>query len=519
MAASSQRTISLGQLFQAANNHKLPGIVTLIAVFGMVVAVWVLLPRKYGSEGRLFVQIGRANLGLNNAPDDSRGISIQDTRETEILSVAELIKSYDLLGAVVDEIGSARILANSWMFPDIDGLRRRFTGGPASGDSLGEYSSAEYDRLRTRERAIELLEREIDVWSEKKTSVISVYCTAATPPLAQQVVDLVMEKAREKHVAIHSASRSRNFFDRELERQQEELASAEKALAEFRTGHKILSIEQARNILDGVIEKLENQRVDVDVDLDQSLARIGELSEQLRQVSKQLEMPTRGLQSESTEGAHIRLYERIGEKARLRAKYSSEHPKISEIDAEIEALQTEIAALPIVREESALVQNPVYEQLKVELALEESRARSLEGRRDEVETKYGGAMEELTRLNGLELQSAALQRAIDVASQEFSIYARKRGEARVVDQLDQHSISDVVIAQPASLVLKRQSPKGSVMLPIGFAFAGFAALFVTLLADRKNLSGLSTPEEVEEALQIPVLVSIPRVHSSRLPVH
>lgn len=519
MAASSQRTITLGQLFVSLRRHRLAGVFTFLVVFGLVVAAWAILPRKYGSEGQLFVQIGRAQLGLNYTPDDSRSVSIQDTRETEILSVAQLIKSNDLLGDVVDEIGAEAILAGSLdIGVDLDWLRKQFGGTVVASNPEDEIGRDEYERLRTRERAIERLDNNLDVWSEKKTSVITVYCYAASPRLAQQIVESIMTRAQAKHVEIHSAHRSRNFFDRELERQSTELAAAEKALADFRNEHKFLSIDQARGILHGVIEKLENQRVDVDVDLDQSLARIEELSEQARQVSRQLEMPTTGLQSESTEGAHIRLYERIAEQARLRAKYTAEHPKVGEIDAEIESLRAEIAALPRIREQSEFVQNPVYEQLTVELALEQSRATSLERRLQEVQQKFADAQQEMARLNNLELESAQLQRAIEVASQEFGIYARRRGEAKVVDQLDQHAISDVVISQPASLVLKRQSPKGSVMLPLGLAFAGLASLFVMLVADRKNLTGLSTPEDVEETLQLPVLISIPRVHSSRVSV-
>jgi uncharacterized protein involved in exopolysaccharide biosynthesis len=163
-----------------------------------------------------------------------------------------------------------------------------------------------------------------------------------------------------------------------------------------------------------------------------------------------------------------------------------------------------------------MIQNPVYEQLTVELALEESQARSLESRQQEVEAKFSEAHQQLTALNLLEAESASLERRVEVARQEFDIYARKRGEARVIDELGQHAISDVVVSQPASLQLRKHSPRGSIILPIGLAFAAFAALLAVLIADRKNLIGFSSPAEIEEALNIPVLATIPRVHSSRV---
>ncbi len=520
MSDSTQRTISIPQLSRAVANHKLLASVTFLTVFGLVVAAWLFVPRKYGSEGRLFVQVGRGQLGLNTSTDSSRALSIQDTRETEIRSVAELVKSQDLLGAVVDEVDPDNILVNSWLSPvGLDGLKQRLLGSASPDVRDDQMAPDEYERLRRREMAIEQLSSDLEIVSEKKTSVISIYCTAATPRLARRIVELVMEKVPEKHVEIHSARRSMDFFDREFQRQQTELAGAEAALAAFRNQHGFLSIAQARGTLNGVVEKLENQRVDINVDLSQSLSRVAELAAQADSVNHQLEMPTKGLESTSTEGAQTQLYARIGEKARLRAKYKPGHPKLEEINAEIESLQKEIAALPQDRQVFAMVQNPVFEKLAVELALEESRAKSLERRLEQIEAEHAGAVTRLIELNQLELQAAKFQRDIDVAKQDFAIYATKRGEARVVDQLDRQAISDVVIAQPASLLLKPHSPKGSVMLPLGMMFALLASLLVALLADRKQLVGMSTAEQVEDAVDIPVLVSIPRVHSSRVRVN
>ena len=227
-------------------------------------------------------------------------------------------------------------------------------------------------------------------------------------------------------------------------------------------------------------------------------------------------MPRFGMERSSTESAEQQLNSRLAEKARLLSKYSDSHPKIPEINAEILRLQKIVGEMPTEREESSKVRNPVFEELQVALLTERSRAESLRQRLVHVGEKHQEAALRLVELNHLETVAARHQRKVTVARNEFEMYAKKRGEARVIDQLDKEAISDVVIAQTASLNLKKHSPRGSIMLPLGFVFATLCGLMASVFAERKNLIGLTSPEEIETALDIPVLVTIPRVHSSRV---
>lgn len=506
MAYSSDRTISIEQLFESVNRHRYLGALVFLLVFGTVAAAWYLLPREYGSEGRLFVQLGRANHGTTATANNNAGaVSIQDTRETEIRSVAEIIKSETVLGQVVDTVGADDILMNSIQLP---------IGG--GGGTIDGFTAGEYKALRKRERAIKKLSNDLNVFIEKKTSVISVYCTAGTPTLAQEVVKQIMLAVQQSHVQVHSAKRSRDFFDREYERQQLVVADAETELQEFRDTNQFLSVQNARETLNGVIDKLENQMVDVSVDLNQSSAMIIELERQSKDIQRELIMPQSGIESISTAGAQQQLNERRGEKARLLAKYSASNQKVIEINKEIERLERVVLSLPTDVTQSGKMQNPVYEELMVTLVTERSRAKSLESRLQQVEIKHRDALERLVKLNRLETESARCQRKINVAQQELSMYAKKKSEAKIIDRLDNEAISDVVIAQAASLQLKKHSPRGSVMFPLGFIFANLCGLFAAIFADRRRLTGPTTPEEIEDALDIPVLVTIPRVHSSRV---
>ena len=107
--------ITVSQVVGALLRHKIKSIIVFLLVMMFAVAVFVVWPRKFGSEGRLFVQLGRNNSGLNST-GGSQSVSIQDSRETEILSVAEIAKSRAVIEAVVDEIGPEQILESPFKF-------------------------------------------------------------------------------------------------------------------------------------------------------------------------------------------------------------------------------------------------------------------------------------------------------------------------------------------------------------------------------------------------------------------
>jgi uncharacterized protein involved in exopolysaccharide biosynthesis len=508
MAFSSDRTISIQQLATAVKRHKMAGLLTFLVVMVAVVAAWQCLPRKYGSEGRMVVRLGRANLDMNATADSARMVSIQDTRETGIRSVMDLVNSQAVLGRVVDSVGPRQILENTIELP----LPQRPV---AEGAGAAGLSDKEYRQHRLREKAIKRLASELQVTSEKNSANIEIFCTGATPRLAQQIVDEVMKNVQQTHVQVHAVNRSRSHFDRELAAREAELTRCQAALEEFATKHGFLSVDDARTTLNRVIDKLENDLVDTSVNLRQSQAMVAEMKRQASAIEVEFEMPRTGMEKQVTAEAQQQLYQRIAEKARLLASYNESHPKIVQINSEIERLRQEVGEMPEERVEQATV-HPVYEQLKVALVKESAMVQALQERLGQIHQKLAEKRERLAGLNALKTESMGLQRQIDVAQIAFDNYARKSNEARMADELDKEEISDIVIQQPATLVLRKVSPRGSVMLPVGFLFATACGLLVAIFADRKNLLALSTPEEIEEALDIPVLASIPRVRASRV---
>ncbi len=507
MSLTVEKTISIEQLMQAVGRHKLLGVFVFALVFAAFVSAWLFLPREYGSEGRMVVRVGRSNLSINATPEAASMVSIQDTRETEILSVMDLIQSHAVLAQVVDAIGPEKILANEMEIP-LSFFNRE-------SEKPVDPTAIQYAVARKREKAIKRLSGELVVASEKRSPNISVFCTGASPELAQEIVDELMSTTQDVHVQVHSVDRSRSMFDRELEQKESELKMAQQELEKFASENGFLSIDEARQTLNGVIDKLENDLVNTRVNLKQSIAMVAEFEKQASSIDAEFDLPRMGMEKAATAGAQGTLYERIAEKARLMARYKEGHPKINEINDEISRLRKDVGELEEDRMEFAKIRNPVYEQLQVALIKETANAEALQGRLQQIEIALGDKAHHLSNLNRLKTEASFLERKIGLAQTTFDSYAKKRNEARMVDQLEKEDISDVVIQQPATLMFRKVSPKGSVILSAGLLFAIACGLLATLFADRKQLLQTASPEEIAESLDVPILAALPRTTVSR----
>ena len=203
------------------------------------------------------------------------------------------------------------------------------------------------------------------------------------------------------------------------------------------------------------------------------------------------------------------------ERERLRQAYTEKNARLQRVIAQINALERELRGQAKVRTESTLAPNPVYQDL--ETAYLEARA-TVAGNRARLAGLNRGkkeATKRLKQLNDAEVLASEKLRKVAVAEQYLAIYTQPRGESKAMGALDARNISDVKVAQDPTLTLKHVNPKASLVLPMGFLCGLLAALGLSLFLDRNHLSATLNESDVEQALDLPVLVTLPRVYSSR----
>lgn len=500
--------LTISQILGALNRHRFQAFATWLLVMVLVTAAFLVWPRKYGSEGAIYVKMGRNNAGITPGSGVA-GVTVQDTRETEIRSVVEIIKSSAVIEAVVDEVGAETILDSrtSRFLPDLSLPSFLSSGGAGVGD--------DYEMLKERGRAIRQLSKSMTVEAEKHTSIVSVFVKASSPRLAQRIVTAVLEHTNDVYLKIHAAEASKDFFEEEVTKQKLLVEKAEDELANYRNSINVISVESERETVQAALAALNTDLINAETNLLESNERLEKLTEVLAKTEAQIAVPTSGVERLSYEDSRTELFKLEAERERLSATYERTHPEVKRVEQTLLRLKESLEAMTEDRTESVMESNPVFEQMQVDFLRAKVNQRAAEARFQGLKQMQEKALAKLPALNQAANTSQKMQREIEIANRDLFVFSPKRGEARIMSALDLQSISGLTTHVDATLRVKHISPRGSLIIPLGFIAGLLAALGVVLFLERNHLSGTFNEGEVEQILDLPVLVTLPRVYSSR----
>jgi len=510
MSNEIDNTVTFPRLASAIWNYRYRAAFVFTILIIATVAIYIVVPRKYGSEGKIFVQLGRGSIGIDPTATTAGTISLNESRETEIKSIVEIMRSRELAEMVANEIGPERILESEWKLPEF--LSPSALKDAISGDTRDKDIA--YEKRKQLDEAVKHLMGEVKIDAEKKTTVIYVWATSRSPELARDIVDAYLKNYQTKHLEINRNERSFDFFDSQYKKQETKLAEAQKALSEYRNQNGVLSIEGARSLLQTKIDKLQLQILEVESQVAASKARVAAFDTQLAQIEQSIEIRSVTGRRSSTELMRDRLSQLTIERLELAGKLPPDHPKLIAVETKLAEAEEFYSKMPQDNDDVTTEVNPNFLAVKATRLNESAALEGYEEQLKSLKTNLAIANVDLEALNGKELVFEQLQRDIDTNSSAFLAYAGKRAEAQVLHELDATSISNVKIWQPAKLILKHTSPRGSIVLPLGACFSLMAAFLVAFLAEMRKSRKLDS-RNVARQLDLPVLIDIPRVAPSQ----
>ena len=103
-----------------------------------------------------------------------------------------------------------------------------------------------------------------------------------------------------------------------------------------------------------------------------------------------------------------------------------------------------------------------------------------------------------------------LENQLDVDQENYRLYLKKFEESRISNAMDAEKIANVSVLERAIPPLKPVSPKVRLNLALGVFLGMFGGLFLAFFMEYLDDS-LDRPEDVEQHLKLPVLVSIPEL--------
>ena len=491
------RTPTLRDIIAPVFRHQRLVALSFAGIFFGAAVGGLLTSKQYRAQMKIFVNVERADPVVTSDRNSSPPLS-RDVSEEALNSEVELLKSRDLLEKVVLACGLHQLTQESlWarLFPS------------------AEVSKPDppFDNEQRVPQAVQALAQGLQVEPLKKTNLIRASYESTDPKLAARVLTSLADLYLEKHVAVHRPPGAFGFFQQETGRYENELSAAEARLADF---------NRTSGVVDAHFEKgMTLQRLaEFDVTLHSTQSAITETEKRIAELEAQRStMQPRVTTSMQTTYNPVlpqlksTLLSLELKRTELLAKFAPTYRPVQEVEQQI--AQTR-AALSDAQQEPARGEttdrDPTYEWLRAESAKSRTELAALQARAiatAQTVQSYDARVREIDQ-KGTVQQS--LIRSVKTAEENYLLYLRKQGEARISDALDRQGIVNVAIAEAATVPSFPSSPGWSLSLVVGFFLASFISVASAYAADYFDPS-FRTPAELQTYLRIPVLAATPKM--------
>lgn len=441
------------------------------------------------------------------------------SRENEVKSEIEILKSQELVEKVVDAIGPAAVLEppeetvqgnNGVAGAKADALFRfRKTLRGACKEVTGLLKHLSLNPLSDRDVAILKVMKNLEIDPLKNSDVIALAYETKGRGLARETLEKLVGFYLDKHIIVRRTAGSYQFFDQQTGQFRNSLARAEEDLRQLKNQTGIASLEEQRRVLLKRIGDLEQEAETTESALAASKAKVEAMEKTLADLPRTLTVQeTTGNPNQGADLMRARLYELQLKEQDLLSKFTETSKPVCEVRRQIAEGQTLLSGEERSRTQVTKGLNESYKQVEVALLNERATLSSLQAKAREQRAQLTGARGELQSINDSEIRLAHVQREMGIQEAHYRKYNEKLEQARIDQALETGKISNISVVQSATYPMKPVRPKKALNIALGLILGivgGIGLAFISEYLDHT----FKSPEDIKQKLDLPMLASIP----------
>jgi uncharacterized protein involved in exopolysaccharide biosynthesis len=488
MASTDYTPLTLVDIFAAGWRQKWLAFTLFLGLTFLGIALLWLTPNQYASQAQLLVRLGPNAVAMDPTADLSQTVSLQESRLHQVNSVLELIQSREMIERVARRVGTERILEPIGAFGRLKQMAKDLL--PKS-EVKGEhgYTGDEIAELIQLGDACKKLKRGFSTSVGKKAYTVNVQFSSSCPYLSHDVVEALLAEYPQYHSSAHGSTGSVDFFDQELASSLTAATAAQSMVRDLKLKMGIVDLDSEKLALQEKLSDLERGANDTAIELAAVDAELSILQGELKSMPERIiAEETTGIFKRSGDLVRQGLYELELKEKELATKFNADHPKMQSIRTQLEQAKlianSEIGQTPQVRN----VSNPIRQEMELLYRQALAKQAGLKAKQKQLDVQLASAREELKELNLSGAQLARLSWDAEVAEKTYMDTAQRLANARQIADLESLKLSDVAIAQPATLQLTKTGPLRFIFGAAGAMVAAFIALFAASLKDASQLS-------------------------------
>jgi uncharacterized protein involved in exopolysaccharide biosynthesis len=477
MPSVPTRKLAPIQLLDIIFKHK-PTILSVMMISAVVTLLISLAsPREYESDATLMINVGREYV---YRPEFGEPVySGNRYRLVEVVnSEIQILNSRDLKEQVIKKIGIENI------YPAL----------------LAED--------KPLEMAVETFSKKLAIKSILDSSIIQLAFTHPDAQITAKALNILIDEYNQKHLDIYG-NEALPFLEEQLRDTEEQLASAERELENFRQRYGVYDIDKQTGLLLGQRSDLEKALNTVENEIKELEQKDIALQAQMNTLPENVPMYTETKTDDFNAESRTRLLELQMEEQKLLGKYTENSRLVQNIRDEISSVKKLMASQS--RTNAGMVRtgkNPVLEAIELESVRAKASLQSLLAKREVIRQQLEDLNTQLKEIDTRQNEVRELERNVSVAAKNHNAYLDKLEEAKSQNALDRMKSTSIRIVQSAEVPIKPLGLSLKIRLVLGMFFGLLAGVFLAFMAEL-NQRRLSNAYAVEQRLQLPILTVLP----------
>lgn len=440
-------------------------------------------PRRYTAETRLMVLFSREQSGAQDLLGAPSIISVDGMRATQ--TEVQLLKSSEVIQGMIDDVGSERL------FPELG--RRRL---------LGLLPPLEEEE-RT-EKAVELVLRHLRVDAASDSNIVQVSYSHPDRAVALEAVSALVDIYLDHRHGVFENKRS-TFLLAEAARFLRQLRNAEAAIEQVKKDYDIVDIDQetllAVNQVDSLVQRtrhLLERQAGVRSEVANARATLDALPTMVSSFSEW----TNQTQNDLARNQRIELET---QRELLIDRYQDTHPRIAEIDKELDAIERFQKQHQPRYQTERTIRNPAVEFITnhlLTLQIEEEavghQLAELHDLKETAEARAAQVREASQRLRDLERERT-------IAESSYREYSARAEAARIEEHSARVRNANVRVVEAAFAPPSGHSLAPSILA--GGLFAGLVLATLSGLIAARGRQVILAPTEAKRRLLLPPLAT------------
>ncbi|MEO8325224.1 MAG: GumC family protein [Nitrospirota bacterium] len=470
---------SVRDVLTALFKHKSKVMTVFLLIFGIVAGYVFTLVPLYEARTSLLLKLGREHIFRPEVGKETQ--IVEYDVDAALRSEIAIISSKDLIRRVVSTLGVEKA------YPELLDPSKKIKNPLEAG--VGTFSG-------------HLLATPV-----KDSNVLEITYLNASPTVAAEALNLLVEFLKEKHIQVFSDPKA-SFLTKQLHTYQEKLEQSEANLQAFKHKNDLSSplVEQQRRLLDQRTTLDSNYKTTKN-QLQGLVGKIASLDTQLKTILENISVSTVE-EGGNLEKAKAELFVLKREEQKLLGKYTETSFPVLNLRTEIDQVEQFILAEQKNERANTIAsgKKAMYSELEKERLGAVSESTTLQASREVIALQIEDLDKKIQRLDELNKEMIVLERQRAADEQNYNLYLTRVEEANVSEEMDRLKMANISVIQRAEVPGGPAGRSPTLLVTLGAILGILAGTGFGLLLEYFQ-GAYTRPEQAANDLNLPLLAT------------